>query len=330
MLYRMRKYKKFVVLLLLAAIVAGAWHMGYLQQARDWLEHYTFVTKAKIDRMDDILAPNTTDEADGGGETAPPSDPGTLEVHFIDVGNADAILLLCDGEAALVDAGENNQGDEVAAYIQNQGAYSLKYAVGTHPHSDHIGGLDTVLYSIPAETVLMPSKEHTTETYADVLTAIDETGAELITPEVGDTYQVGAAVMTVLSPDREWDELNDNSIVLLVENGKDSFILAGDAEIAAEEVMLEADLVPEADVLKVGHHGSYTSSSYRWLNAILPDYCVITCGEDNEYGHPHEEVLSRLSDLEKVRGTVTYRSDLNGHIVAHSAGDDKIKFKTER
>lgn len=326
MFYRIRKFKALVALLLVAVAGVGVWQSGYLQKGIDWVERYAFVTKAEISHMDDILGSPGEKEPDD----RPILEAGELEVHFIDVGNADAILLLCGGDAMLVDAGENNQGDEVTAYLQGQGVSNLEYAVGTHPHSDHIGGLDTVLYAIPTETVLMPAKEHTTKTYTDVLDAIDSTGAELDIPEVGETFQLGEAQITVLSPDREWEEMNDNSIVLLVENGKDSFILAGDAGIEPEKVMLDAGLVPEADVLKMGHHGSSTASSYRWLNAILPDYCIIPCGEGNKYEHPHEEVLSRLSDLAKVRGTVTYRSDLNGTIVAYSKGDDHIKFETEK
>ena len=326
MSYQIRKIKPLIVLALVVTAGFSVWRSGYLQEGIDWVKHYAFVTKAEISRMDKILG--SQEETESINE--PTIAAGELEVHFIDVGNADAILLLCDGEAMLVDAGENNQGDEVVDYLQNQGVSDLEYAVGTHPHSDHIGGLDTVLYSVPTETVLMPAKEHTTETYTDVLDAIDSTGVTLDIPKVGDHFQLGSAQITVLSPDREWEDLNDNSIVLLVENGEDSFILTGDAGIDPERVMLDAGLVSEADVLKIGHPGSSTASSYRWLSAILPDYCIITCSADNKHEHPHDEVLSRLNDLAKVKGTITYRSDLNGTIIAYSTGDDNIKFETEK
>lgn len=255
---------------------------------------------------------------------------GNLSVHFIDVGNADSTLIICDGEAALIDAGENEDGETVVNYLKDQGVTGLKYAVGTHPHSDHIGGLDTVLHDIPTETTLLPEKTHTTKTYQDVLTAINKTGSRLMIPAVGDKLSLGGATLTVLSPDRVWDDLNNNSIVLYLEYGEDSFLFAGDAETAAEDVMLDTGTVPEADVLKVGHHGSSTSTGYRWLWTIMPDYCVIPCGTGNKYGHPHEEVMSRLSDHSKVNGTTVYRSDENGTIVAFSDGSGNIRFETER
>lgn len=258
-----------------------------------------------------------------------PSDPGELEVHFIDVGNADSILLISEGESMLIDAGENDNGDEVVSYLKSLGVTELQYAVGTHPHSDHIGGLDTVLYEIPTETLLMPEKEHTTKTYEDVLTAAEETGTYLTTAEAGDSYQLGSTFLTVLSPDRIWEDLNNNSIVLLAQNGEDSFLFAGDAESDSETVMLDSGIVPDVDVLKVGHHGSSTSSSYRWLRATMPEYCVITCGAGNKYGHPHKEVLSRLNDLNRTNNTTIFRSDSNGNITAHSDGSGQILWETE-
>ena len=258
-----------------------------------------------------------------------PSDPGELEVHFIDVGNADSILLISEGNSMLIDAGENDSGDEVVSYLKSVGVTELQYAVGTHPHSDHIGGLDTVLYEIPTETLLMPEKEHTTKTYEDVLTAAEETGTYLATAEAGDSYQLGSTFLTVLSPNRVWEDLNNNSIVLLAQNGEDSFLFAGDAESDAETVMLDSGIVPDIDVLKVGHHGSSTSSSYRWLRTTMPEYCVITCGAGNEYGHPHKEVLSRLNDLSRTNNTTIFRSDSNGNITAYSDGSGQILWETE-
>ena len=180
------------------------------------------------------------------------------------------------------------------------------------------------------ETTLLPEKTHTTKTYQDVLTAINKTGSRLMIPAVGDKLSLGGATLTVLSPDRVWDDLNNNSIVLYLEYGEDSFLFAGDAETAAEDVMLDAGIVPEADVLKVGHHGSSTSTGYRWLWTIMPDYCVIPCGTGNKYGHPHEEVMSRLSDHSKVNGTTIYRSDENGTVIAFSDGSGYLRFETER
>lgn len=175
----------------------------------------------------------------------------------------------------------------------------------------------------------MPEKEHTTKTYKDVLTAVEETGTHLTVAEAGNSFQLGSTLLTILSPDQVWDDLNNNSVVLLAQNGEDSFIFAGDAESDAETVMLETGVVPDIDVLKIGHHGSNTSSSYRWLRETMPEYCVITCGADNDYGHPHKEILSRLNDLSRINDTAVFRSDYNGNITAYSNGSGQIKWETE-
>lgn len=316
-----RKNRKRIKVAVVALVCLFSLWQGWPKRAAEFV--------AEILETISEFAPSEGNLSPTAPKTEFPGD-GELSVHFIDVGNADSTLIICDGEAALVDAGENENRETVVSYLKGQGVTGLKFAVGTHPHSDHIGGLDTVLYDIPTETTLLPEKEHTTKTYQDVLTAIDKTNSRLMVPKVGDKLSLGGATLTVLSPDRVWDDLNNNSIVLYLEYGEDSFLFAGDAETAAEDVMLDAGIVPEADVLKVGHHGSSTSTGYRWLWTIMPDYCVIPCGAGNKYGHPHEEVMSRLLDHSKVNGTTVYRSDENGTIVAFSDGRGNIRFETER
>ena len=255
-------------------------------------------------------------------QETPPEVSGTFSAHFINVGNADAILLECNGKFALIDAGENNQGLLVSQYLAKQGVSELEFAIGTHPHSDHIGGLDYVLSEIPTKTVYMPDAPHTTKTYSDLISVIKNEEIELVVPTVGDVFYLDDAVCIVLSPTRDYDDLNDDSIVIRVVFGNTSFLLTGDATRIAEEDMLNSGLVLDSDVLKVGHHGSYTSSSYVFLREVMPKYAVITCGENNNYGHPHKEVISRLDDLQKVHGTQTYRSDINGNIITTSDGDE--------
>lgn len=254
---------------------------------------------------------------------------GSLTAHFIDVGNADAILIECNGEFMLIDAGENNQGGLVTDYLLAQGVDELEYAIGSHPHSDHIGGLDIVLSNIPAKQVLMPDSPHTTKTYSDLLSVIEEKDLDVIVPEVGDVFPLSEATITVLSPARDYEELNDDSIVVRVVFGETSFLLTGDATRVAERDILDSGLTLDSDVLKVGHHGSHSSSSYVFLREVMPEYAVITCGAGNEYKHPHEEVTSRLSDLQKVHGTETYRSDLHGTIIITSDGQT-IEVSTEK
>lgn len=253
---------------------------------------------------------------------------GLLSVHFIDVDNADAILVECDGSFALIDAGENNQGALVLGYLSEQSVSELEFAIGTHPHSDHIGGMDMVLSDIYAKRIYMPDAPHTTKTYSDLLSVIESRGIELVVPTVGDVFYLGDASFTVLSPARDYSDLNDDSIVVRIVYGGTSFLLAGDATRLAEADMLDSGLTLSSDILKVGHHGSNTSSSYIFLREVMPRYTVITCGAGNQYGHPHEEVISRLNDLQKVHGTEMFRSDTNGTIVITSDGSE-ITVSTE-
>ena len=327
-----RKTQKKLKVVVIVLVCLSSLYMGWPQQAADFVGEIVDAVQGAAPDFEGGLP--SVSHPIAPGEVPDSFNPvdfdGNLEVHFIDVGNADSILIKCDGEAALIDAGENDCGDLVVNYLKDQGITKLKYAVGTHPHSDHIGGLDNVINELAVEVALLPAKEHTTKTYQNVLTAIRDNKTTLITPDTGDNFYVGGAKFTVLSPDREWDDLNNNSIVLYLENGEDSFLFTGDAEIQAEDVMLDAGIVPEADVLKVGHHGSSTSTGYRWLWTVMPKYCVIPCGDGNKYGHPHKEVMSRLSDHSKVNGTVVYRSDKNGNIVAYSSGAGNIQFSAAK
>lgn len=241
-----------------------------------------------------------------------------LEVHFIDVGQGDATLILQGEHAMLIDAGENNYGWEVVDYLDYLGVESLDYAIGTHPDSDHIGGLDTVLENIPCDMVFMPDMEKDTKTYESVIEALVDQGKESIAPEPGDVYTLGTAQFTVLAPIGKYESGNENSIAIRLVHGGNSFLFTGDAESGSESDMLTSGRLLASDVYKVSHHGSSGANTELFLLAVNPEYAVISCGKDNEYGHPHSEVLNRL----RAMGTKVFRTDEQGTIVATSDGSE--------
>lgn len=244
-------------------------------------------------------------------------DESELSVHFIDVGQGDSTLIVCNDEAMLIDAGDNNQGTKVQNYLQKQGVDNLKYVIGTHPDADHIGGLDVILYKFNCETVMIPNEEKDSDTYRDVIDTMETKGYKNTQPVVGDTYLLGDAEFTVLSPCCSYSDSNNNSVAILFTHGKNRFLFSGDAEEEAEKDMLQSEQSLGADVYKVGHHGSRTSSSLAYLQAISPAYAVISCGEGNTYGHPHAEVLNNLRAMK----TQVFRTDEQGTVIVNSDGE---------
>lgn len=258
-------------------------------------------------------------------EPADPSVPTTagddyLAVHYIDVGQADCILLSCGGEYMLIDGGNAADGLTVRSYLENAGVDKLDLMVATHPHEDHIGGLATVLTYFEAETIWTTEITYSNSTIRKFLDAADQQDAPVVQPELGETFLLGSAMVTVLGPVRKnYDDVNDLSLVLLVEFEDTRFLFTGDMETKAEGHMLDywgEDFNWKCDVLKAGHHGSYSSTGYRLLREVAPTWAVIPCGYQNDYGHPHEETLSRLRDAE----VVTFRMDLMGTVIAMSNG----------
>lgn len=240
----------------------------------------------------------------------------SLEVHFIDVGQGDATLILCGEDAMLIDAGENDKGTLVQNYLQAQGVTSLRYMIGTHPDSDHIGGMDVILYKFDCDTVMMPEKEKNTSAYRDVIDTIKNRGYSNTLPIVGDTYELGDATFTILAPAHSYEDSNNCSIAILLTYGNTRFLFTGDAEEEAEKDILNCGISLRADVYKAGHHGSSTSSSEAFLRAVSPSYAVISCGEDNSYGHPHAEPLNNFRSM----GIEVFRTDEQGSIIAISDG----------
>ena len=248
-----------------------------------------------------------------------------LSIYFIDVGQADAILIQNNNENMLIDGGNNEDGEKIVKFLQEKDITNFKYIVGTHPHEDHIGGLDDVINSFEIESVLLPNAYTTTRTFEDVLDAIDNKKLEITVPEIDSTLKLGDAKITVLYSGENPSDLNDASIVLRLDFGENSFLFTGDATTKVEKEILNKDL--KVDVYKVAHHGSNSSNSKAFLDKVNPTYGIISTEQDNNYGHPHDEVLKRLED----RNIKLYRTDVLGTILVTSDGKkiDIKNFKTD-
>ena len=252
--------------------------------------------------------------------TTPASGDG-LAVHFIDVGQADCALLECGGEYMLIDGGNREDGQLVVSYLEQQGVEELSAVVCTHAHEDHVGGLPSVLAVYPTHAVYAPTRTYASKVFDDFVYYADQQRLEITIPSPGDGWTLGETSVTVLGPVQSYADQNDTSIVLKVEYGGTSFLFTGDMETDAENDMLDywgSRISWKTDVLKVGHHGSDTSTGYRFLNEVDPDYAVISVGKGNSYGHPHEEPLSRLNQA----GVTILRTDELGTIVARTDGKE--------
>lgn len=235
------------------------------------------------------------------------TDTGNLKVYYFDVGQADSILIVNNNKTMLIDAGNNDDGELIVNNIKKLGISKLDYVIGTHPHEDHIGGLDNVIDAFDIGTIYMPKVQTNTKTFEDVLDSISNKNLTVTAPQIGDKFQVGNANCEVMSTGEDSSNLNSTSIVIRMEYNNKSYLFMGDAEKINED----SREWPETDILKVGHHGSSTSSSQRFLNQIKPKIAVIQLGQGNKYGHPHDEVIKRL---EKI-GVAIYRTDLQKDIL---------------
>jgi competence protein ComEC len=246
---------------------------------------------------------------------------GRLDVHFIDVGQADAALLTDGKGAVLIDGGNAMDGPLVVSCIKNAGVKKLDLVIGTHPHEDHIGGLSDVLKSVKASVITLPNKRSGTAAWRNLLSAIKSAGVKRVTAKAGDEYDIGDMHIVLVAPVKTYkgdssEDLNNMSVICKVMYGDTSFLFTGDAEREAESDVLASGADISCDVLKVPHHGSGSSSSYVFLREANPKIAVISCGKDNDYGHPHEEVLSRYNDL----GAEVIRTDRLGTAVVSSDG----------
>ena len=246
-----------------------------------------------------------------------------LEVHFIDVGQADCTLIKCNGYTMLVDTGLDDQGTKIQNYLQKQGIERLDYLILTHSDIDHIGSADVIMTKFDIGTIFMSDFEKETTTYKNLLKLIEENGIRYLSPAVGNVYAFGSASFQILAPNDDYEKPNNTSIAFLLTHGENTFLFTGDAEKEAEADMLNNGFNLAADVLHAGHHGSRTSNTQEFVDAVMPRYAVISCGVDNAFGLPDAEVLNRFREKEMM----VYRTDEQGTIIAISNGE-KITFNT--
>lgn len=242
---------------------------------------------------------------------------GKIHVEYLDVGQADAILIRSEQKTMLIDAGNNEDGTLLTSYLKEQGVSSIDVLIGTHPHEDHIGGMDDVIREFRVEKFILPDVITTTKTFTSVLDAAEDKNLKITTAEPGINWRLGDAACEILCCEAVHEsELNEWSVVVRLVFGNVSFLFTGDAEAANEQVLLASGKDISADILKSGHHGSDTSSAIAFLRKVAPKTVIISVGADNDYGHPNPDILTRYSEI----GAEIYRTDLQGTIVVESDG----------
>lgn len=244
-----------------------------------------------------------------------------LKIYFVDVGQADCILINDNNEYSLIDAGNNEDGEKIVKYFKDLGITKFKYVFGTHAHEDHIGGMDNIIENFQIEHFYMPDTITTTRTFEEVLDALEEKNIAFETPEEDENLTFRDTVFKVLHVGKDKRDLNDTSIVLKLTYKNTSYLFMGDATSSVEKDILDKDI--KSDVLKVGHHGSQYSSTISFLKKVSPKYAIIEVGKNNSYNHPKEVTLKKLEDL----GTKIYRTDEDGTIILTSDGEN-MSFET--
>ena len=250
---------------------------------------------------------------------------GIVRVHFLDAGQGDSILIQSEGENLLIDAGTNEDEELVVSYLKEQGVEYLDYVIATHPHIDHIGGMDAVLETFPVGIFFLPEEEYDTESYQDVEKALKQKEIRMRHPDFLENYEIGSARFVFITPNsrKQYEDPNDASLGIRLTNGAHSFLLCGDISKSIEAEILASGVRIWSDVLKLNHHGSSDANSWEFLKAVDPSFVVVTCAPRNEFGHPHEKVMKRVEKL----GAGVFRTDRQGAIVFDSDGK-RLKSST--
>lgn len=270
----------------------------------------------------------------------PAEDPAgdRARIHFIDVGQGDAVLVEQDGLFALIDAGGEQSEVYLLPYLKSCGVEKLDLVVMTHPHEDHIGGMNAVLRQITVEELWVPdftkSKEPKTLAYTQVMDAARAGNTRIRSPREGSQFSLGSGNITLISngipsyalPSKSGDGYNDLSLCVRFDSGSFSFLDTGDGEEPAEEKLLKYGQPLQATLFKAGHHGSYTSNTEAFLQAVRPKIVVVSCGKDNPHGHPDQNVLENFDQV----GATVYRTDLQGHIVVTADSSGRCQIDTQK
>ena len=323
-----------VVIFLSIAVLLG------FEEPRTWLANYWEeitsdggVFEELGDELETILNQfGNPEEGQPPKPTTPPviveNPEGTLVITMIECGQADSFLLQQDGKVALIDCGTRSTGDDVVSYLKEQGITRIDYLIGTHPHDDHMGGMHTVLTNFEIGAVIIPkvkNGEVTANWYLKLVRELKKDKYVVEYAQKDSMYLLGDAMMTIIGPLSEpKDNINNYSTVMMVTFGEIDILFTGDAEVEVEEELLKSGVDLDAEILKVGHHGSDTSSSEEFLDAVSPEYALISCKIGNKYDHPTESTMNKLEE----RDIEVYRTDESGTVVV-TIEDDKVNFSCE-
>lgn len=274
-------------------------------------------------KIEEVSVENTSSNIENIEYSSLKEDQNNIKIHYIDVGQGDSAIIEQNGHYMLIDAGTNACENDLITYIDSLNITKFDYIIATHAHEDHIGSMDAVINKYDVDKVLFSKHTTTTKTFENFVNAVKNKGIKLYSPKVNEEFSFQNSSFVVLAPNSsKYEEINNYSIVIKLTYGDTSYLFTGDAETLSEEEILNNNIDLSADVLKVGHHGSTSSTSRNFLNAVNPKYAIISVAKENDYGHPKQEIISRL----KNRGIEVYRTDKIGTIVLVSDGKS-IVFK---
>lgn len=297
------KRKKFFLLAVLALILVAAGIIFYISRNKE---------------NNSVLSNDSPVSSDNQASSTEDELTKELKVVFLDVGQGDCILISCEGHHMLIDAGGEAYGTRVWKFLKDNGVETLDYCIGTHLDADHVGGMDVIVQKFDCAGIILPDYTRDTKAYRDLMDVIRWRRLVPVRPSVGDSYRLGSAEFVILAPSAgEHEDDNDYSIVILLKYGENSFLFTGDATETSETEMLALNGDLKADVLKAAHHGSSSSTGENFLEAVSPEYVVVSCGENNDYGHPHKSFLKRV----KKAGSEILRTDEAGTITFVSDGE---------
>lgn len=250
-------------------------------------------------------------------QTSENADTEKMQVHFLDVGQGLSVLVELGEEVLVYDGGGRDTSSLVVAYLQEQGITEIDYLISSHYDADHVSGLIGCLYAFDVKQVIGSDYVHDSKLYTSFHNAVEKEGIEIEYPTVGTQYTLGEALITILAPAEIVDDSNSNSVVVKLSFGESDFIFTGDADYYSERAMLASEIDLDCEVLSVGHHGSASSTSEYFLEKTTPEYAIISCGKENEYGHPHKEVVGMLQSMR----IDLFRSDVQGTVIASTDGE---------